>query len=922
MKIPLHVLIVEDSEDDAALLVCELRRGGYEVTSRRIDTPQGMEAALKEGSWDIVIADYSMPHFRGTDALKIIRQEGYDIPFIFVSGTIGEDTAVEAMKLGAHDYITKGKLKRLLPAVQRELREAANRKEAKRAESTQNAVYQIAQAAANSESLDELYGSVHQIINTVMPAENFYISIYDEKNDLLSFPYFVDETDPPPPSTRPRKGLTEYVLRTGKPLLCDEAKHEELMRLGEAEIVGTPSPVWLGVPLIVEGKIIGVMAVQHYSDPKAYGEREKGILEYVSSQVASAIKRKRGEEALKSAELMFRSLVEQSLVGVYIIQSGRFPYVNPKLAEIFGYSQGELILSKTVPELVAPKDRTLVAQNVRKRVEGETQGIHYTFQGVRKDGSLIDVEVFGARTEFEGKPAVIGTLLDITERKRAEEQIREQAALLDVARDAIYVRDLEDRIIFWNKGSERLYGWTPEEVMGKKVTEFVYDEPTHQFDAAKKTLLKTGEWSGELHQLTKNKTEIVVLARWSVMRDDSGMPKSIFIVNTDVTEKKKLEAQFLRAQRMESIGTLASGIAHDLNNILAPILMSVQILKGKLTDDQSQRILATVESCSKRGSDIVKQVLTFARGVEGERMALQMKHIINDIEKIVKETFPKSIELSADVPRDLWTILGDATHLHQVLMNLCVNARDAMPNGGKLTIAAENVRLDEHYAGMNIESNAGPYLVISVSDTGVGIPPGIRDKIFDPFFTTKKLGKGTGLGLATVAALVKNHGGFINLYSEVGRGTTFKLYLPAVEGSVTPQREEEQVATPHGAGELVLVVDDEKSIRDITKETLESYGYRVLTVSDGTEAVALYAERKGEVDVVLTDMMMPYMDGPATIRALTKMDPEVTIIAMSGLGGGVKNHLPEDLGVRASLQKPYTAEQLLRTLHLVIHENV
>src|SRR6185503_11312484 len=285
-----------------------------------------------------------------------------------------------------------------------------------------------------------------------------------------------------------------------------------------------------------------------------------------------------------------------------------------------------------------------------------------------------------------------------------------------------------------------------------------------------------------------------------------------------------------------------------------------------------------------RGGDMVRQVLSFARGVEGERVALQPKHMIKEIIKILRETLPKSVEISFEIPNDLWIISADATQIHQVLMNLCVNARDAMPEGGSISIRAENTVLDENYARMHIEAKSGRFVMISVTDTGPGMSPEIQGRIFEPFFTTKEMTKGTGLGLSTALTIVKSHGGFINVYSELHKGSQFTIYLPALD---KPGRDDSglvQADLPLGHGELILVVDDEESIREITRGTLETFGYTVLTASDGTEALALYADKKNEIAVVLTDMVMPFMDGPATIRALLRMNPKVRIIAASGLG--------------------------------------
>jgi CheY-like chemotaxis protein len=315
---------------------------------------------------------------------------------------------------------------------------------------------------------------------------------------------------------------------------------------------------------------------------------------------------------------------------------------------------------------------------------------------------------------------------------------------------------------------------------------------------------------------------------------------------------------------------------------------------------------------------MVRQVLSFARGVEGERVALQPKHLIKEIVKILRETLPKSIEISFQLPEDLCIISADATQIHQVLMNLCVNARDAMLEGGSISIKAENALVDENYARMHIEAKPGRFIVVTVSDTGPGMPPEIQSRIFEPFFTTKEMSKGTGLGLSTALTIVKSHGGFMNVYSEINKGSRFAVYLPALDAPGKTQTGALQADLPIGNGELILVVDDEESIREITRGTLETFGYEVLTASDGTEAVALYADRKNEIAVVLTDMMMPFMDGPATIRALQKMNPAIKIIAASGLTAGHKPGEASLEGVKLFLSKPYTAEKLLKALAEVI----
>ncbi|MDJ0693270.1 response regulator [Mastigocoleus sp. MO_188.B34] len=530
----------------------------------------------------------------------------------------------------------------------------------------------------------------------------------------------------------------------------------------------------------------------------------------------------------------------------------------------------------------------------------------------------IDIEAMKAgAADYLEKRQINAPLLERSiryaiERKQTQQKIRAQAALLDIATDAIFVCDLERKILFWNKAAEYLYGYSKEKAIGKKISQLWHEKNLQQIEAAQNTLIEKGAWEGELHQTAKSGKNLIVESRWTLVREFDHKSQTILVVNTDVTQKKLLESQFLRAQRLESIGTLASGIAHDLNNVLAPILMTAQLLELQLKDERSKKLLPILINNSKRGANLVKQVLSFTRGIEGDRRILQIRHLIWEIKQVVRETFPKSIEVSTYIPQNLWTVSGDTTQLHQVLMNLCVNARDAMPNGGKLSIAAENMVVDENYAQMDLDAREGSYIVINITDTGVGIRPDILDRIFEPFFTTKELGKGTGLGLSTVLGIVKSHGGFIQVFSEIGHGSQFKIYLPAQQ--TKEYQEEADLEFPHGNGELILVVDDEDSIRNVTKTSLETHNYKAITAKDGIEAIALYAEHRDEISIVLTDMIMPSMDGITTIRTLQKINPTVKIIAVSGLATTEKLNAVTNIGVQAFLAKPYTAKQLLQTI--------
>ncbi|GEM_PF-1982994 len=383
------------------------------------------------------------------------------------------------------------------------------------------------------------------------------------------------------------------------------------------------------------------------------------------------------------------------------------------------------------------------------------------------------------------------------------------------------------------------------------------------------------------------------------------------------TEKKQLEQQFYHAQRLESIATLASGVAHDLNNIFTPILATAQLLPLKLpdADKETKYLIDLLQNSVQRGTALVKQILSFSRGVENKFVVLQLRHVLREIQQVITETFPKSIEIQTDFEKELWTIYGDATQIHQILMNLCINARDAMPDGGTLKISAENLAIDETYAQMDNDAEPGNYIVITVSDTGVGIPPETLEHIFEPFFTTKEQGQGTGLGLSTVIGIIKNYGGFVNVYSDE-EGTCFKVYLKASQAVEISPENSSQI--PRGNRETILVVDDEAVIRDVTKISLEKYGYQVLTAVDGIDALAVYAQNINEIQLILIDMMMPLMDGAKAIKTLKKLNYKVKIIMMSGSTSGNQEVL-ENIPIEAFLHKPYTAEEMLTTVYNLLN---
>jgi PAS domain S-box-containing protein len=643
--------------------------------------------------------------------------------------------------------------------------------------------------------------------------------------------------------------------------------------------------------------------------------------------VSDITERKQAEEALRKSRTLYYSFVESLPIGIFRKdREGRFILVNPEFCRFKGM-KAEEFLGKTPREVAAVEAAKQGAMGLATKYAANGTEHHEQIMQTGKPIDLVEeyIHADGGKqflhviklpvVDHDGK--IMGTQgiqFDITELKLAEERIREQAALLDAANDAIYVRSLDDVVTYWNDGAERLYGWTRAEALGRKIHDLIkYDRDA--FETAREALLAQGNWSGELKMTDKTDKAVTVFCRWTLLRDESGRPKEVLAINTDITERKQLEVNFLRAQRMEGIGALAGGIAHDLNNILQPILMTAPFLRETTGDPESREMLNTVENCAQRGADIIKQLLTFARGQPSTRVPLPVRHLVNEMSKIIHETFPKNIQLRVNVPKDLWQVLGDATQIHQALMNLCVNARDAMPNGGTLTLSAGNLILDEAFAAMMPGAKPGPHVCVSVADTGMGIPPEHLDRIFDPFFTTKEIGKGTGLGLPTVLGIARGHGGFVRVKSQTGKGTIFELYLPASSEAKTAVSPERESLPPRAGGELILVVDDEADVRSVVRRTLEKHGYRVLTAAEGAEAMGLFAQHRAEVRAVITDMMMPDMDGPALVRTLRHLDPQLPILGMTGLGEKADIKGLETLDLLVLLTKPFNIAGLLGVLH-------
>jgi PAS domain S-box-containing protein len=618
--------------------------------------------------------------------------------------------------------------------------------------------------------------------------------------------------------------------------------------------------------------------------------------------------------AREASEARYRALFEYAPDGIVIADANSvYLDVNTSICRMLGYTRQEMIGLHAADIVVAEEIQHIeTALNVIKA----KADYHREWRFRRKDGSTFVAEVI-ATLMPDGN--LLGMIRDVTERKRTEARFRR---LVDSNAQGVVFWTKHGGITGANDAFLHIVGYTRAELEAGEMNltamtppEYVRLDRQAQDEITAKGVCRPYE----KEFMRKDGARVTILLGAAVFQDN---PDEGIAYVLDLTKQKKLEQQFLRAQRMESIGTLAGGIAHDLNNLLAPITMGVGLLKMYEPGPRALPVIETIERSANRGVNLVKQVLSFARGVEGSRVALHAGPIMHEIESIAANTFPKNITLRVLVPKNLWLVLADATQINQVLLNLCVNARDAMPDGGQLELSAGNVEIDEQYAVMNRSIPPGRYVLIQLTDTGTGMSKEVVDRIFEPFFTTKAVGQGTGLGLSTVLGIVRSHGGHVNVYSELGKGSTFKVYLPAESDlSVGAHGAALTEEMPRGNGELILVVDDEASILDITKQTLQAFGYRVMTADDGAQAIGLYALHRDEIAVVVTDMMMPVMDGPALIAALRRIPPTVRIIAASGLNANGNVARAASAGVKHFLPKPYSAGAILSLIKKVLAED-
>ena len=661
-------------------------------------------------------------------------------------------------------------------------------------ESLQAALYRISEVTHSAADMDQLYREIHAIVGELMFAENFYIALYDPARDLLTFPYFVDQFDPLPEPRKPGKGLTEHVLRSGRPLLAPEPEFETMVMRGEVELIGAPSLDWLGVPLRREGTTIGVLVVQSYTEAKRYGEAEKDILTFVSQHIGVALERQRAKDAMRRSLSLLKSTLDSTADGILVVdRQGKIVSFNRRFVEIW-----------RLPNAVMAS----------------------------RDDS------------------------------------RALAFVLDQLKH-------------------------PDEFM-RKVNELYAEPEAQSFDILE---FKDGR----------------VLERYSIPQWLDGKAVGRVWSFRDVSEHRELESQLRQAQKMEAVGRLAGGVAHDFNNLLGIILgHSALLLEQDRNAAPERRRIAEIQQAGERGAALTRQLMAFGRGQQLQVRVLDLNTVIGESGAMLRRLIGEDVELVTDLDPALGRIEADRSQIEQVIMNLALNARDAMPQGGTLHIRTGNVEVDEVFARRYPPLRCGGHVQMVISDSGTGIKPEWMAHIFEPFFTTKELGKGTGLGLATVYGILCQSGGHIAAHSELAHGTVFEIYLPRVDAPVESAAAEDRSAVPGAGSETLLLVEDEGLLRDLTAELLEAEGYRVLRASDGAEALAVFSRHPGGIDLLITDVVMPGISGAQLAQQLLARQPGMKVMLVSGYSDtALSVRAGHELGF-AFVQKPCPPSELRR----------
>jgi PAS domain S-box-containing protein len=878
MPTQLKILIIEDSEEDAELLVLELERAELLFQADRVQTADDLRLALERGPWDLVVSDYSLPSLDAPAALQMVREADPDLPFIVVSGTIGEDVAVDLLHAGANDYVLKSSLARLPSAIQREIRERDARRAQRKAELNVQQLAAIVQA-----SDDAIMGlTLDGTITTWNPgAELIYGYTAEEaigrSKAMLIPPDLVDEL----PS----------LLRQARMDL--RIKHFETARIRK------------------DGKRIDV------SISVSPVKNMDGVVVGASTIARDISERKRAEQERRETEARFNAILDNA-PAIFTVKDleGRYLFLNRQFEKTW-HVRREDVLGKTNFDFIATDSATAAAVADSAVIEA---GLSHTYEVTvpLPDGERTFLCLKFPLFDLNGVIYAIGAVAaDISENKLAAAALKETEEQFRATFEQAAVGIVHNTITgCWLQVNQRfcdIVGYTREEILERTFEDITHPDD-YQLDFEKLRRMLAGNlqsYSMEKRYRHKDSSIIWIHLTVSLVRGSSGEPKYFISVIEDITNQKRIEAQLSHAQKLDGIGRLAGGIAHDFNNLLTAILGFTEMAAERVTHDaETSEFLANTLHAGERAAALTRQLLSFARRQLIEPRIIDLNVLLLQLDKLLRRIIGEDIELTMLPEVPLWEVRADPSQVEQVIVNLAVNARDAMPKGGKLTIETRSIVLDEAYAGKNAEVVPGEYVMLAVSDTGMGMTEEVKRHIFEPFFTTKGPGEGTGLGLATCYGIVKQSGGHLWFYSEPGQGTAFKIYLPRAHGPAEVTQENSRRLI--GGEETILLVEDEALVREFAVRTLKDRGYTVLIAGNGVEALAVEAAYGGTINLLFTDVVMPQMGGKALADRVVLERPGIKVLYASGYTDqAITHHGSLDEGVKF-LQKPYTPSSLSR----------